>query len=73
MAQFQRAVTPEGKKLQAIQRLRLTDGLSWKDSKDILMWCALAGCNYEMAQFSDRTLERIDQIYNEYFTGGQDV
>jgi len=69
MAQFQRAISPLGKKLQAIQRLRLTDGISWQDSKDIVMWCALAGCNYETAQFSDLTLERIEQIFNQYFKG----
>lgn len=67
MPQFQRAISPSGKKLQAIQRLRLTDGLSWKDSKDILMWCALAGCNYETDQLSDLSLARIDQIFNQYF------
>lgn len=67
MGQFQRAITPIGLKLQAIQRLRLTDGLSWKDSKDILMWCNLAGINYETAQFSDLTIERIEQIFRQYF------
>lgn len=67
MAQFQRAISPQGLKLKAIQRLRLSDGLSWQDSKDILMWCALAGRNYETAQFSDLTLERIESIFNQYF------
>jgi hypothetical protein len=67
MAKFQRAITPMGQKLQAIQRLRLTDGLAFDDAKDILMWCALAGNNFEMAQFSDKTLERIESIFNQYF------
>jgi hypothetical protein len=45
----------------------LTDGLAFADAKDILMWCALAGNNFEMAQFSDKTLERIESIFNQYF------
>ena len=64
---FERAVSPLGKKLQAIQRLRLSDGLSLIDARDIIHWCALAGRHYETKQFSDLTVERIDQIFHQYF------
>ncbi len=68
MAQFQRAIGKFGLQLQAIQRLRLTDGLSWADAHDIAMWCALCGRHYETAQLSDKSIERITSIYNQYFT-----
>jgi hypothetical protein len=68
MAQFQRAIGKYGLQLQAIQRLRLTDGLCWTDAHDIAMWCTLCGRNYETAQLSDKSIERITAIYNQYFT-----
>lgn len=56
-----------GCKLKAIKRLRLTDGLGWEDAHDIAQWVAMAGAQFEMGQFSEKTLERIDSIYQQYF------
>lgn len=55
-------------KLRAISHLGLTDGLNWQDQHDIAMWVALCGRNFETAQLSDLSLERIATIYNQYFT-----
>jgi hypothetical protein len=61
-------MTCPSNQLKAIKRLRLSDGLTFGDAHDIAMWSVMAGVNFEMAQFSDKTLERIAAIYNQYFT-----
>jgi hypothetical protein len=59
--------TPSNK-LRAIMRLRMeADGITWIDARDINMWVLLAGANFEMDQFSDKTLERIAAIYQKHF------
>jgi hypothetical protein len=61
-------MTTPANQLRAIKRLRLSDGLSWGDQHDVALWVTMAGRNFEMVQFSDKTLERIAALYTQYFT-----
>ncbi|MES3022761.1 MAG: hypothetical protein V4857_14385 [Pseudomonadota bacterium] len=60
-------MTTPSNQLKAIKRLCVSDGISWTDAHDIGMWVLLAGANFEMLQFSDKTLERIAALYHKHF------
>ena len=60
-------MTTPSNQLRAIKRLRVSDGIDWTDAHDIAVWVALAGANFEMLQFSDKTLERIAEIYRKHY------
>lgn len=54
-------------KLEALESIGMSHGLSWAEVSDIGLWCRLSGPKYDVSVLSDKTLEHIDALYSKFF------
>jgi hypothetical protein len=54
-------------KLQALTTIGVRSGILQTDYHDIRKWQVEAGPEFDIGSFSDKTLERIEVLFQQYF------